>query len=73
MRKLKSNKTAFTFSEQKIIALVCQQNTSGEIAGKLQLSKRTVEDYRANIMKKMSVKNSVGILIFALKNGLFKL
>jgi DNA-binding CsgD family transcriptional regulator/DNA-binding transcriptional ArsR family regulator len=63
----------FTPAEQKVIQLVCRQYTSGEVAEELGLSKRTVEGYRANILEKMKAKNSVGILIYAVKNGLFKI
>jgi DNA-binding CsgD family transcriptional regulator/DNA-binding transcriptional ArsR family regulator len=63
----------FTPAEQKVIQLVCRQYTSGEIAEELGLSKRTVEGYRANVLEKMKAKNSVGILIYAVKNGLFKI
>jgi DNA-binding transcriptional ArsR family regulator/DNA-binding CsgD family transcriptional regulator len=63
----------FTPAEQKVIRLVCQQYTNEEMAQELGLSKRTVEGYRANILEKMKAKNSVGILIYAVKNGLFKI
>lgn len=63
----------FTPAEQKVIQLVCRQYTSSEIAEELGLSKRTVEGYRANVLEKMKAKNSVGILIYAIKNGLFKI
>lgn len=72
-RKDKAPSNKFTPAEQKVIRLVCQQYTSEEMAEELGLSKRTVEGYRANILEKMKAKNSVGILIYAVKNGLFKL
>lgn len=75
-RKTKSSSLSsskFTPAEQRVIRLVCQQYTSEEIADELGLSKRTVEGYRANILEKMKAKNSVGILIYAVKNGLFKI
>jgi DNA-binding CsgD family transcriptional regulator/DNA-binding transcriptional ArsR family regulator len=72
-KKAKASFTKFTPAEQKVIRLVCQQYTSEEIAEELGLSKRTVEGYRANILEKMKAKNSVGILIYAVKNRLFKL
>lgn len=59
--------------ELKVIQLVCQESSDEEIAAKLGIGKRTVEDYRSNIIKKMKVRNSVGILFFAIKNGLFKI
>jgi DNA-binding CsgD family transcriptional regulator/DNA-binding transcriptional ArsR family regulator len=63
----------FTPTELKVIRFVCEQNTSDEIAQKLNLSKRTIEDYRSSVIKKMKAKNSVGILIYAVKNGLFEI
>ena len=69
-----SNKASlFTPLELKVIQLVCKQKTSDEIGKELGRSKRTIEDYRASILKKMKAKNSVGILIYAVKNGLFKI
>ena len=71
--KSKGEPVRFTPTELKIIRLVCQQNTSDEISEKLQLSRRTIEDYRSDIIRKMKVRNSVGILIYAIKNNLFSL
>ncbi|MBO9683385.1 MAG: helix-turn-helix transcriptional regulator [Flavisolibacter sp.] len=59
--------------ELKVIGLVCQENSTEEIAAKLGIGKRTVEGHRRNIIKKMGVRNSVGILFFAIKNGLFQI
>jgi DNA-binding CsgD family transcriptional regulator/DNA-binding transcriptional ArsR family regulator len=70
--KSKEEAIRFTPMELKVIGLVCQENSSEEIASKLGIAKRTVEDYRSNIIKKMKVRNSVGILFFAIKNGLLK-
>jgi DNA-binding CsgD family transcriptional regulator/DNA-binding transcriptional ArsR family regulator len=72
-KTLSSSSSKFTPAEQKVIRLVCQQFTSEEMAEELGLSKRTVEGYRANILEKMKVRNSVGILIYAVKNGMFKI
>ena len=72
-RSASISSSRFTPAEQKVIRLVCQQYNSEEIADELGLSKRTVEGYRANILEKMKAKNSVGILIYAVKNGLYKI
>lgn len=71
--KSKEDTITFTPMELKVIHLVCEENTSDEIAQKLGIGKRTVEDYRSDIIKKMKVRNSVGILFFAIKRGLFKI
>lgn len=70
----KSNEDTVTFTptELRIIHLICEQDSLKEIAEKLGISDRVIEDHRKNIIKKMKVRNSVGILFFALKKGLFK-
>jgi two-component system, NarL family, response regulator NreC len=62
----------FSDREREIITLICQQFTAQSIGEKLFLSKRTVEGYRIKIMEKMNVKNTAGIVIFALRNNLVK-
>jgi DNA-binding NarL/FixJ family response regulator len=62
----------FNDREKEIIKLLCQQNSSKEIADKICLSVRTIEGYRTKIMKKINVKNHSGIVLYALKNGLIE-
>jgi DNA-binding NarL/FixJ family response regulator len=69
----KSNKPEFTQREIEVIACICQQHSNKEIAKKLNLSSRTIENHRQRIMEKMDVKNTVGLVIYALKNRLVKL
>jgi len=73
VRKILSGDVKFTPTEIKIIQLVCREKTSGEIAQELGLGKRTIEGYRMSIVRKMKVRNSVGILIYAVKHGIFKI
>jgi DNA-binding NarL/FixJ family response regulator len=60
----------FTERERQIIRLICQQNTAQEIGEQLFLSKRTVEGYRTRILEKMEVKNTAGVVVFALKHNM---
>ena len=71
--KTKEDTITFTSMELKIIHLVCEQNTNEEIAQKLGIGRRTVEDHKSNIIRKMKVRNSVGILMYAVKKGLIKI
>jgi two-component system, NarL family, response regulator NreC len=64
-------KVEFNEREKEVIALICQECTNKEIGDKLCLSARTVEGYRLKILEKMNVKNSVGLVIYAIKNGLY--
>ncbi len=64
-------KVEFNDREKEIIELICQECTNKEIGDRLFLSARTVEGYRLKILEKMNVKNSVGLVIYAIKNGLY--
>lgn len=63
---------AFTAQELKILKLICRQLTAKEIATKIGLSFRTVEDYRRKIQRKVGAKNVVGIAIYAVKHELIR-
>jgi DNA-binding NarL/FixJ family response regulator len=63
---------AFNDREKEIIKMICQQKTTQEIADKIYLSKRTVEGYRVKILEKIQAKNTVGVVIFALKHNIIK-
>lgn len=56
-----------TKREIEIIKLIVQEQSSAEIAEKLFISLGTVETHRHNIFKKLNVKNSIGLVKFALK------
>lgn len=67
----RKGKLEFTEREMEIIQLICDQLTNKEIAEKLYISTRTVEGHRLKIQEKMNAKNTAGIVIFALKLGLY--
>jgi DNA-binding NarL/FixJ family response regulator len=72
-RKEKRGYMAFNHKEKEIICLICEGKSNKEIAAKLNLSIRTVEGYREKIEYKMGVKNTAGIVVYAIKNGIFQL
>lgn len=59
-----------TEREREVLALICQQLTTSEIAEKLFISPRTVEVHRKNLLVKTEVKNIAGLVIFAIQNEL---
>lgn len=69
----KIEKQQFSFKEKQIIQLICDELSNKEIADRLNLSPRTIEGYRLNFMEKMQVKSTAGIVIYAVKNGLYKI
>jgi len=52
--------------EQEVLNLVAQGNTSNEIAKKLNISVRTVQTHRANVMQKLNIKNTAGLIRYAI-------
>jgi DNA-binding NarL/FixJ family response regulator len=66
-----SIKFSLTNREKEIIAEILKEKSNSEIGEILQISKRTVETHRKNIMLKLNVKNSIGIAVKAMKYELF--
>jgi DNA-binding NarL/FixJ family response regulator len=58
--------------EIEILQLVCKEYSNSEIADKLFLSISTVETHRKNLIAKLGVSNTVGLVKFALKNKLIE-
>jgi len=54
--------------ELKFIRLACSDLTYEEIAGKMFLSPKTVDGYRAAIFTRFGIRNRQGLVLFALKN-----
>jgi len=63
----------FSEREVSVIRLICEQFTTKEIASKLGLSHRTIDSYRDTIQQKTNSKNMVGIALYAVKKGIYKL
>lgn len=53
--------------EVEVITLIAEGLTNVEISEKLFLSKHTVNTHRKNIMNKLGVKNTAGIVMYAVK------
>lgn len=66
------SKVFFSQKEKDIIRLICEEKTSKEIGDELHLSMRTVEEYRQRLKDKMEVKGTTGIVIYAIRNDLYK-
>jgi len=62
-----------TRREQEILLLIADEFTTQQIADKLFLSSKTVETHRQNLMLKLGVKNSVGLIKVAMEKGLIDL
>ena len=61
---------SLTKREYQILKLVALEYTTKKICDTLFISVSTVETHRKNLLKKLKVKNSVGLALFALKNNI---
>lgn len=57
--------------EKEVLELICEEKNNNEIAELLCISNRTVDTHRQNILKKTNAKNTAGIVIYAIKNGIY--
>lgn len=59
-----------TKRELEILQLVVKEFTTKEISEQLTISVNTIDTHRKNIMKKLQVKNTIGLVKYAIKNDL---
>jgi DNA-binding NarL/FixJ family response regulator len=64
------NEFRLTLIESQILKLTCQGLTSAQIAEKLSMSIRNIENCRNELMNKTGSKNCINLAVFALKNNL---
>lgn len=57
--------------EKEILELICKGYSSQDISDTLHISYHTVESHRANLMVKSGVKNTAGLVRWAIDNELF--
>jgi DNA-binding CsgD family transcriptional regulator len=55
------------------LELICQGNSSQEIAEKMFISKRTVEFHRQHLLEKLAVKNTASLIVYAVRHDLVSL
>lgn len=60
--------SSLTDREIEVLKLVASEYSTQEIADQLLLSINTVETYRKNLLKKLNVKNAVGLAMYAVKH-----
>jgi DNA-binding NarL/FixJ family response regulator len=56
--------------ELEVLKMICEEKTAAEIAKEIYLSPRSVEGIRQRLIEKVGVRNSAGLVMFAVKSGL---
>lgn len=58
--------------EEEIVKLVAEAHTTKDIAAILHLSEKTVENHRANAMRKLGMRDRVELVRYAIRRGLIE-
>jgi two-component system invasion response regulator UvrY len=61
---------ALSVREYQVFALLVDGNRPGQIAGRLGISPKTVDTYRASLMRKLDICNVAGLVRFAIQRDL---
>ncbi|SDS37499.1 two component transcriptional regulator, LuxR family [Polaribacter sp. KT25b] len=59
--------------ERQFLKLSCTELTYKEIADQMNLSPKTIDNYRNSLFSKLNVKNRVGMVTYAIKNKIYTL
>lgn len=71
--KMKSKIESFTKRETEILMLLCKGLSVTEIATVLFLSHKTIETHRSTLLKKTNTKNTINLVLYAIKNNLVEI
>jgi two-component system nitrate/nitrite response regulator NarL len=56
--------------EQEVLSLIVREHTSEEIGKILFISKKTVDNHRANLLEKTGCNSTIGLVKYAIRHGL---
>ena len=65
-----NSEIVLTDKEKEVIQLLCMEYTAAEIAQKMEISPRTVESIKDRLMERFGLKNTAGLVFYAVKNNL---
>lgn len=71
-QKRNTLKPKLTRREKEVLAAICEEMTTQEIAEQLFVSPKTVETHRMNLISKLGARNSVGLAKIAIEQELLK-
>jgi DNA-binding NarL/FixJ family response regulator len=59
-----------TAREEEVVKLIAEAHTNAQIAEMLHLSAKTVESHRANVLRKLGMRDRVELVRYAIRRGL---
>ena len=69
----KAGEDGLSERESEFLKLAATEMTYKEIAEQMHLSPRTIDGYRDALFEKLSIKSRVGLVLYAIKNGIVKI
>ena len=63
-------RTPLTPREEEVVKLIAEAHTNAQIAEILHLSEKTVESHRANLLRKLGMRDRVELVRYAIRRGL---
>ena len=63
------SKESLTQREKEVLEFICKQYTAKQIAEKMFVTTKTIEAHKSNIFLKTGVKNTVGLIFYAIQNN----
>jgi len=58
--------------EQEVVKLIAEAHTNAQIAQLLHLSEKTIESHRANVLRKLGMRDRVELVRYAIRRGLIE-
>ncbi len=71
--KFKTDQAVFSTIELQILDYLSKEYTAQMIADSMHKSLRTIEKYKSEMLEKVGVKNSIGLIMYAIKNQLISI
>ncbi len=62
----------FSHKELEFLKLSCSELTYKEIADQMNVSPRTVDNYRESLFQKLNLKSRTGLVLYAIKHEVFR-
>ncbi|PLW99028.1 MAG: DNA-binding response regulator [Marinilabiliales bacterium] len=69
-KRSNSSDIPLTRRETEILRLIAREYSNSEIADELFISIRTVDTHKRNLLEKLGLKNTAGLVKYAIQNGL---
>ena len=61
---------SLTPREEEVVKLIAEAHTNAQIAEILHLAEKTVESHRANVLRKLGMRDRVELVRYAIRRGL---